>query len=335
MKKELLNEIDRMRFLVGYSKGRVISEQNPSSSLGEKKQEISLLKHHLVNDILGEWKWLPDEDFEQDGIKHYAITSKKRLSFKKYYLSEEGIYYKIKNDQKTPIGEWYYKYNYPKNSYNFYLEPYKKEETSPVVTTQDVTTQDVTTQDQIPVTNTNDTPQPNTGATTQDVTTNAQNVQANDKLKLQITIPDNPELTKRFEELKGKLPKPIKNSTITNPFDQEKITLTASDPNVDIDVLAPIEGIVVSINSWSEEPTYKTVVLKHGDYLTVYSPLLISFTPNTALGRTIGPGGAIGTIPSDLSSYASKKNGELDFSILKQGQGKPQEFLNPEDWIQK
>jgi murein DD-endopeptidase MepM/ murein hydrolase activator NlpD len=341
MIKEILSEIQRMKFLVGYSKGRVISEQTtptPSSSLGEKDQDTDNLEYHLENDLLRNWKWFPEEDFEDENdVSYYAIISKKGFTTKKLYLSDEGVYYKIEKDQKIPVGEWYFKKNYPKNTYNFYLEPYKTEKTKPNVTTQDVTTQDET-----PVTNTNDTPQPNTtsveqGGSTQDITTNNQNVQANDKLDLRITVDEDPELTKLFEENKGKLTNPLPGSSTIIKFavpytmpgtqaqtKQDFITLYNPDENAK--VFAAFAGIIVSIKKAPENPDLQSVTIKHGDYFTTYSPVLTNFS-NISQGQKVTSGQEIGWMPSEVGV---RKPGELDFILTKGSQ-----FLNPEDWIKK
>jgi len=338
MRKEILSEIQRMKFLVGYSKGRVISEQTPapSSSLGEKDQDTDILEYHLENGLLRNWKWFPEEDFEDENEdSYYAITSKKGFTTQKLYLSDEGVYYKIEKDQKIPVGEWYFKKNYPKNTYNFYLEPYKTEKT--------------------PVTNTNDTPQPNTtsvtqdgstqpnttsvdqGGSTQDITTNNQNVQANDKLDLRITVDEDPELTKLFEENKGKITNPLPGSSTIIKFAEpytmpgtqvqtKQNFITLYDPDENAKVLAAFNGIIISITKSPDNPDLQSVTIKHGDYYTTYSPVLTNFS-NISRGQKVTSGQEIGWMPSEIGA---RKPGELDFILMKKS-----EFLNPEDWIKK
>jgi len=245
------------------------------------------------------------------------------------------VYYKIEKDQKIPVGEWYFKKNYPKNTYNFYLEPYKTEKT--------------------PVTNTNDTPQPNTtsvtqdgstqpnttsvdqGGSTQDITTNNQNVQANDKLDLRITVDEDPELTKLFEENKGKITNPLPGSSTIIKFAEpytmpgtqvqtKQNFITLYDPDENAKVLAAFNGIIISITKSPDNPDLQSVTIKHGDYYTTYSPVLTNFS-NISRGQKVTSGQEIGWMPSEIGA---RKPGELDFILMKKS-----EFLNPEDWIKK
>lgn len=118
MRKEILSEIDRMRFLVGYSKGKVISEQNTiilEQKIEDGKPNFRALVSDLKNDFYPEWYYIPEKSnitsLTGDTNSFVAVRSNKlkRLTRGTIYLRASGDVFKDKEGEQSVIGKWYYK----------------------------------------------------------------------------------------------------------------------------------------------------------------------------------------------------------------------------------
>jgi septal ring factor EnvC (AmiA/AmiB activator) len=129
-----------------------------------------------------------------------------------------------------------------------------------------------------------------------------------------------------FSGLRGKLPWPV-SGTIVKKFGRQPHPtvkgIEISNNGIDIqvnsttDVRTVAEGVVVSTHF---VPGYRNMVLvRHGDYYTVYSNLE---TVSVSSGTTLNAGQVIGQITDQA--------GDLHFEVWRQ-----KERLNPERWITK
>jgi hypothetical protein len=130
MRKEILNEIDRMRFLVGYAKGKVISEQNTiilEQNIEDGKPNFRALVSDLKNDFYPEWYYIPEKSnitsLTGDPKSFVAVRSNqlKRLTRGTIYLRANGDVFKEKNGAESVIGKWYYK-STPTGKHKFELK---------------------------------------------------------------------------------------------------------------------------------------------------------------------------------------------------------------------
>ena len=134
-----------------------------------------------------------------------------------------------------------------------------------------------------------------------------------------------------FEGNQGKLPWPLKEGVITQRFgtyDHPELTNIEMNSNgVDITtnkgagVRAVYEGEVVVAGSLGAVPG-KVIIIKHGEYFTVYQGLE---EVNVKKGDKVKTKQQIGTVMND-----DENKSELHFEIYK---GKT--LLNPEHWISK
>lgn len=133
-------------------------------------------------------------------------------------------------------------------------------------------------------------------------------------------------LTGSFSAARGKLPHPLKNSTLTERFGlhphPQLPSLTSDNKGINIksaggaNVSAVFEGIVTKIFIFPGLNT--TVMIRHGDYITVYSNMQET---ECQVGTKVATNQTIGSVAA---------NGMLHFEIW-QGT-KPQ---NPELWLLK
>ena len=133
-------------------------------------------------------------------------------------------------------------------------------------------------------------------------------------------------ITKAFQKEKGKLSKPV-NGTIVGKFGirvhREANNTKTESPGIDIkttanaSVYAVFEGTVIRV---FYKPEFQNIVLvKHGEYYTLYSNLKSTFVKQ---GEIVNTGDILGKV-------ATKNNKtELHFQIWKNGTK-----LNPEQWF--
>lgn len=138
-----------------------------------------------------------------------------------------------------------------------------------------------------------------------------------------------------FESMKGKLPKPVGGSfKIISAFGIHPISPELPDimdENLGIDAhvangasaTAVYEGEVIKIYDRTNTPGFRNiVVLKHGDYITVYANLE---TLAVHSGQKVSQGQSLGTVGSDFDDPA---HGLIHFEVWKN-----QTHLNPAAWI--
>lgn len=131
MRKEIISEINRIRFLVGYSEGKVISEQNTiilEQKIEDGKPNFRALVTDLRNDLYPEWDYIPDKsnftDLTGDSNSFVAVISNnqfKRLTRGTLYLRANGDVFKDKRGTESVIGKWYYK-STPTGKHKFELK---------------------------------------------------------------------------------------------------------------------------------------------------------------------------------------------------------------------
>ncbi|MCF8303235.1 MAG: peptidoglycan DD-metalloendopeptidase family protein [Bacteroidales bacterium] len=139
------------------------------------------------------------------------------------------------------------------------------------------------------------------------------------------------ELSKMFSTNKGKLPWPAEDGIISSTFGehQHPVLKYVKTKNNGVDIQtskgatarAVFEGVVTRVMS---VPRFNNVVIiRHGEYLTVYSNLSVVFV---AKGDQVKTRQSIGMVYTD--SEVSKT--ELHFEIWKGNQ-----LLNPQQWISR
>lgn len=139
------------------------------------------------------------------------------------------------------------------------------------------------------------------------------------------------ELSKMFSTNKGKLPWPAEDGIISSTFGehQHPVLKYVKTQNNGVDIQTSkgatartvFDGIVTRVMS---VPRYNNVVIiRHGEYLTVYSNLSVVFV---AKGDGVKARQSIGMVYTD--SKVSKT--ELHFELWKGNQ-----LLNPQQWISR
>ena len=151
-----------------------------------------------------------------------------------------------------------------------------------------------------------------------------------DAKKITLT-PVEKELSNDFEGNKGKLPWPLAEGVITESFgthdhpDLPGIKITNNGLNIGTNkganVRAIFNGTVVAVASVGGLEG-KVIIIKHGEYLSVYSNIEEAFVKT---GDKIKTKQSIGKVLTDDNSTT-----ELHFEIWK-----GQSMLNPESWIAK
>ena len=138
-----------------------------------------------------------------------------------------------------------------------------------------------------------------------------------------------------FGGMKGSLPKPVNGSfKIVSAFGRHPISPDLPDfmeDNHGIDahvakgatVSAVYDGEVIKIYDRSTTPGFRNiVVVKHGDYITVYANLE---TLSVRSGQKVKQGQSLGTVGYD---FDDPKHGMIHFEVWKK-----QTYLNPAAWI--
>jgi len=144
-----------------------------------------------------------------------------------------------------------------------------------------------------------------------------------------MATPEAAALTSSFSGSRGKLPWPVEKGIITSSFGEHahpvlsKVKVKNNGVNIateqDALVRAVFKGKVVSVVF---NPGFqKAIIVKHGDYFTVYSNMKETFVK---AGDEISTKEALGTVFTDLDAAKS----EVHFEVWK---GTTQ--LNPQSWI--
>ena len=151
------------------------------------------------------------------------------------------------------------------------------------------------------------------------------------ELKKIILTPEEKELSDNFESNKGKLPWPLSEGVITESFgthdhpDLPGIKVSNNGINIGTNkganVRAVFNGTVVAVASVGGLEG-KVIIIKHGEYLSVYSNIEEAFVKS---GEKIKTKQSVGKVLTDDKSAT-----ELHFEIWK-----GQAMLNPESWIVK
>ncbi|MCB0820667.1 MAG: peptidoglycan DD-metalloendopeptidase family protein, partial [Bacteroidetes bacterium] len=141
--------------------------------------------------------------------------------------------------------------------------------------------------------------------------------------------PETKALSGKFEANKGKLPWPVSRGVITESFGTHAHPvlkgITTNNNGIDIatsagaTVKAIFDGEVTGVISIPG--SNRAVIIKHGEYLSVYSNLA---SVSVSKGDKVSTGSSVGVADSDGDSG----KGEAHLEIWK-GKAK----LNPEDWI--
>jgi len=141
--------------------------------------------------------------------------------------------------------------------------------------------------------------------------------------------PESLALSENFESNRGKLPWPVKNGFISDPFGPhqhpllDKVEVDNYGVNISTDpngvVRAVFKGDVVT--AANDQYTKWTVLVRHGEYFTVYSNLARVFVKK---GQTVTTKQPIGV------AYTNTDTGEtyVHFLVMKNGT-----FLNPALWL--
>lgn len=144
-----------------------------------------------------------------------------------------------------------------------------------------------------------------------------------------ILSPEAKELASRFEKNKGKLPRPIDKGLIVRKFGKQKHAtisgIMINSPGIHIatekgaDAKSIFNGTVMAILKQSEGK--KTVMIKHGNYISVYKNLETVYVNKN---EKVTTGESLGKI------FTKKSDGKttLIFVLLKNTKR-----LNPSDWI--
>ena len=138
-------------------------------------------------------------------------------------------------------------------------------------------------------------------------------------------------LSDAFYQNKGKLPWPVKNGVITGKFGRQPHptikTIEITNNGIDIqtdknaDVRAVFEGKVAGIQF---VPGYDyMIIIRHGNYYTVYSNLQEVFVKNGEKVKLRAPIGKVSTDPRTNTS-------EVHFEVWKE-----KTRLNPSSWVSK
>lgn len=142
--------------------------------------------------------------------------------------------------------------------------------------------------------------------------------------------PEEQLISDNFVGNKGKLPWPTERGMITLPFGEQShpvlANITINNPGVNIlteensTARCVFDGEVMTVKKIAQ---FNVVIVRHGEYLTVYSNLGQVFVSQ---GQKIKAKEKVGTIMKD----ASEGTTELHFEIWKGST-----IQNPEDWIAK
>ena len=148
------------------------------------------------------------------------------------------------------------------------------------------------------------------------------------KKRNQSQIDVDAQLSKKFLTRKGSLKLPVKSGLITNSYGTYSHPLhrDVKLKNNGVDILAKETKSVHSIYNGKVTtiltitPPYKTIIVRHGDYLSVYANIAQS---NVKKGQLVQEGQKLGSLDS------SEKKPSVHFEIWYK-----QKTLNPEQWVQ-
>jgi septal ring factor EnvC (AmiA/AmiB activator) len=165
-----------------------------------------------------------------------------------------------------------------------------------------------------------------------DIEIKKSNVSAKNPESKKITLtPEEKELSDNFESNRGKLPWPLTEGVITEQFgehehpDLKGVKIFNNGINIGTNkgsnVRTVFSGVVVAVTSVGGMEG-KVIIIKHGEYLSVYSNIEEVFVKQ---GEKIKTKQAIGKVLTDDNSVT-----ELHFEIWK-----GQSMMNPESWIAK
>ena len=137
--------------------------------------------------------------------------------------------------------------------------------------------------------------------------------------------------TSDFQHQKGQLPWPVASGVITRPFGEQahpsipKIKINNNGIDIKTKKRAQAQAIFEGVVAGTQFiPGYQnTLIIKHGEYFTVYSNLEELFVKK---GERITQGQLIGQV----STNRKDKTTEIHFEVWRQKQR-----LNPSDWIKK
>ncbi len=142
--------------------------------------------------------------------------------------------------------------------------------------------------------------------------------------------PEEANLASDFESNKGKLPWPVEKGTIITNFgtyshpEVSSVMITNNGINILTDKNAPVRAVFNGVVSRVlDMDGSKVVLIRHGNYITVYSNLS---TVNVRQDEKITTKQVIGYVKGD----GSNANSELHFEICKD-----RTFLNPSLWIKR
>jgi septal ring factor EnvC (AmiA/AmiB activator) len=133
-----------------------------------------------------------------------------------------------------------------------------------------------------------------------------------------------------FESNKNRLPWPVDNGVVSIPFGTSKLDglsfdnpgITISTPTSGTTVKAVFDGEVSAVSNLGDG---MMVMIRHGNYFTVYSNLS---SANVSKGSVVKTGQAIGrTAVADDGS-----GGQLDFMIMIEAKGTTKN-VSPESWL--
>lgn len=160
-------------------------------------------------------------------------------------------------------------------------------------------------------------------------TTTTNTVAGKNAVTLNLT-PEEANLASDFESNKGKLPWPVERGSIITDFgayshpEVSSVKITNNGINILTDKNAPVKAVFNGIVSRViDMDGMKVVLIRHGNYITVYSNLSnVSVKQDDKINtkQTIG----------NVSGNASDANSELHFEIWKD-----RNLLNPSLWIKK
>jgi murein hydrolase activator len=131
-----------------------------------------------------------------------------------------------------------------------------------------------------------------------------------------------------FEKNKGNLPWPVNTGYVCGKFGIQQISKTFSEQHQGIIICLPVgtqvncvaNGVVSYVYNLDE---YKSVMVRHGKYITVYNKLSEVFVKS---GQAVSAGTPIGK-----ATHGDSGDGEIEFRVV---QGKSN-FVNPEYWLKK
>jgi septal ring factor EnvC (AmiA/AmiB activator) len=133
-------------------------------------------------------------------------------------------------------------------------------------------------------------------------------------------------LAASFTSNKGSLPWPVDNGVVSIPYGTSNLDgltfdnpgLTISTPSAGTNVKAVFDGVVSAVSNLGDG---MMVMIRHGNYFTVYSNLA---TASVTRGATVRTGQSIGT----AAQADDGTGGQLDFMLMNESKK-----VNPRPWL--